>query len=358
MQIFFHYIQAGNYRILFAQKGILILVVLCYFLISGITKGRLYFTRSDYLVNDFYDQYGGKVTQNTVDYINSLESEIAQAAREYADTRERYENGEISAQELEAYKIRKDALEDTEKALLKIKRHYGYLTRLSEERGIQGWFVNPKQYDYLVGEKGGKAQAKYALYALFCLILLISDVFSYEYRCGIKKLLHTTVGGRKRLFGKKMTGIALLTAAVWLLIYSIQIVDVSKKYGLAYLNAPAQSLEMFESLGVSCPIWLVLLAIYAARLALMLSAACVISCLSARLPLSLCLTVSSVALLVPALEAMLGADILDYISLACPMIMTKNLFSGINPEFVLFFASAALGAICFNFAKSKWCTTI
>jgi hypothetical protein len=355
----FHVTLLELYKVLFVHKGILVLVALCCLLYGGIKKDTMYYSPSDYIVNSFYEAYGGLPTEDALASIEGLTVEIAAAEKEYADAYEKYRNNKISYDEWMGSNYKQSTYEDKKKALLKINEKVLYLQTLAAEKQIDGWFVNPKAYDQLLGEKGVAARIRYALEAVFCLILLLSNLFAYEYHNNIKKILHSTFYGRKPLFIRKMACAGILTIVVWLLVYGTEIAAVARTYGIPCLGAPIQSLPLMKDCSLPCSIGAFLFLIYGIRLLQLLAIAFITCYLSARVPQSICLSIASVLFLVPALLALLGVDFFKNISVIQSIAGMKDIFNssspggGILPLVVLL----VLGITGFWMSKIRWCKT-
>lgn len=348
------------YKIFYTQKGILILIALCYLLFSGISSITMYYSPSDYIVNDFYKEYSGIPTKESSDYIENLRAEISTTEKEYSDAYAKYQKGELSYAELDGFKYILNANENKTKALLKIDKSQQYINELDKNSSIKGWFINQRAYDYLFGEKGYSSQIKYALYAILCLILLLSSVFSYEYKSNTKKLLHSTVNGRKYLFYKKIKCANIIVIVVWLLVYGFEILNINQIYGITCLGAPVQSLQMMSGYVFPCSIGTFILLVNGIRLIMLLAISYVICYLSICMPQSICLVVLSILFLLPAILSILGIEFFKYLSFAQGMVMMRNVFQsnqpglGVIPSLIIM----TIGGISFCLAKSRWSKTV
>ena len=149
--------------------------------------------------------------------------------------------------------------------------------------------------------------------AMLVLVLVLSPIASQERQNEMTVLLRSTSGGRKRLMLRKQILLVLIAAVVWAMVYGMELYRTIEEYGaFACLNAPAYSLELFQS---GIPLGWVIGLYYAAKLAVMviIGETCYFlssRCTKNRDAMLLCTGV----LLIPAALAAIGSVIGEYLS--------------------------------------------
>lgn len=180
------------------------------------------------------------------------------------------------------------------------------------------WIVPTAPYDAIWSDNEENYHRDTALMAMLVLVLILSPIASQERQNDMTLLLHSTSGGRKRLVVRKQLMLVLIAAAVWAMVYGMEVFRTIEEYGeFACLNAPAYSLELFKS---NIPLGWAIGLYYGAKLAVMVIIGEVCYFLSSRCTknrdaILLCTGV----LLIPAALASIGSGIGEILSFLIPL---------------------------------------
>ena len=198
------------------------------------------------------------------------------------------------------------------------KKGLSIVLEAAKEAPEGAWIVPTAPYDAIWSDNEENYHRNTALMAMLILVLVLSPIASQERQNDMTVLLHSTSGGRKRLMLRKQLLLVSIAAAVWALVYGMELFRTIEEYdGFACLNAPAYSLPLFES---GIPLWLVIGLYYAAKLAVLVIIGEVCFLLSSRCTknrdaMLLCTGV----LLIPAALAAIGSGIGEYLSFLIPL---------------------------------------
>lgn len=136
------------------------------------------------------------------------------------------------------------------------------------------WLVDDTMFLNIYGSDSWHTQRNTALIALLILCAGLSSLFAPEQNADLRRMLHSTPRGRKRLFWAKhgiAVGIAVL---VWLMEFVQEWHTASEMLGEAILNAPCGSISMLQSFPGTVRSYLAIL--------------CISKGISLLLPLNLC----------------------------------------------------------------------
>lgn len=343
------------YKILIIQKGIVVLAVFAFVLFNSASTDYIYMSGADSIVKTFYEQYSGPITDDTNMYIENLENEINEIDEEFNQKSEAYANGEISEEEYTNASLKHQAFDNKREALQKINERIEYITS-SEEQGSEAWLVNPDGYTKLLGEYGLSRQQNYALISIFCIIILMSGIFSFEKRSQMYPALMASYGGRRFLFNKKIICVTILTAVIWAVSLCAEFYDVCSQYTLSEFNAPIKSLEFLSGLPFNISIGAFLAIMYFLKFVIMLSVTYAVCFISSKLKYEAVIIISSVILIIPSILYSIGIEFLSYISISIPLSMMNLMITSDGFTFLIpISAVIVLGAVCLILTKRSWC---
>lgn len=180
------------------------------------------------------------------------------------------------------------------------------------------WIVPTAPYDAIWSDNEENHHRNTALLAMLILVLVLSPIASQERQNEMTILLRSTSGGRKRLMLRKQILLVSIAAAVWAVVYGMEMFRTIEEYGgFSCLSAPAYSLPLFES---GIPLWCAIGLYYASKLAVLVVIGEVCFLLSSRCSknrdaMLLCTGV----LLIPAALAAIGSAIGEYLSFLLPL---------------------------------------
>ena len=265
-------------KLLIKRRGILLLILLVFLVHKMEAPPRAYVAWDPYI--QFYEQkYAGPIT---VEKLEQMEIALEKTRDEYN------------------------------------KKGLSIVLEAAKEARSGAWIVPTAPYDAIWSDNEENYQRNTALLAMLILVLVLSPIASQERQNEMTVLLRITSAGRKRLMLRKQILLVSIAAAVWAMVYGMELFRTIEEYGgFACLSAPAYSLPLFES---GIPLWCAIGLYYAAKLAVLviIGEVCFLlssKCTKNRDAMLLCTGV----LLIPAALAAIGSAIGEYLSFLLPL---------------------------------------
>ena len=196
-------IYAGRFetfKIMHIGKGLL--VVIAFLLIIGFNfnTNPLVFSSTEAFLNDYYEEYGGELSEKVYKNIEKMRSEADAVESEYNFKSEQYASGEISLEEYELAAAKNEAYDTQRKAVDKLTEQIDRIESLSQ-KGIKPVLVNELGYNNLFYSQSNQTQI---LILICAVVILFSSVFSIEKGSNMLILNHCSKNGRKQLYFKKI----------------------------------------------------------------------------------------------------------------------------------------------------------
>lgn len=217
-------------KILLSQKGLLLFFIMLGLFVCTVDFTPVKYSAYDGIINEFYETYSGKTAEESREYLSVIENRISGLVSKgsfvSADIRYLTEAYGDVASYIEY-------LEDAEGA--------GYEVRVTDPRG----------YGHLFSSDYAKDRIIFNGAAVVFLVLILSDVFTFEEKNGVKGIISSTKNGRRRLFTAKLTAAVITAVALWIAVWGIQLLRIYRLFGIADLNIPVQSIMIFSDCPVS-----------------------------------------------------------------------------------------------------------
>lgn len=279
------------YKLLFLQKGILVLLALVLFAAKA--------QRLPYPDTTLYDV-------ETAGYAASLQGPYNEALLDTLDEKitafSCWQDRETAEQQIEILSaIRENAA-----------------ASISARDGK--WLVDPAPYLALMNPSQSQAQRENALVWLLALSLLLGGSFALEAQSRTKSLLAGTPNGRTVLWRKKVFAALLVSFLAFSILQIRELLLIRAYYSPWTLAAPANSLTFFAHLPQGVNLGLVIALYLLARFAALFAAASVVLLIS-----SLCrkantaMLASAAVLALPAALSYVGISGFDALSFSKPM---------------------------------------
>lgn len=343
------------YKILFMQKGIIVLLAFVLALFNSLNLRTLNISEKDSIVNEFYETHSGELNDDVYKYVADLENEINAVDEELANAYEDYKNGKISEDKYYNVSQKYDAYDSKREALKIINERISYVED-AKKNGEDAWLVNPTGFEYLLGSSGYDRQQNFALLSVFCIIIIMSGVFSFEKRQLISDLLNSTSGGRKKLLRKKILCVSLIATIVWICASVFEFIEVCSKYTLSEITAPVKSLEFLNGLPFNCSILMFMIFVYAVRLLLILAITYVVCLVSAKTKFEVSIVVASAVMIIPSLIYVAGVQIFAYFSATVPVALMKLVVESSGFTFLIPIAlMLIMGFVAVKITKYSMC---
>ena len=340
------------YKLLIIKKGWIVLTAFVFILFNSVNTTEVHINEADSIVDEFYDKYSGKLSDDALEYTSNLKNQIDEADAELAQAYMDYKEGKISQDSYDYHTLKSEAFDGKREALSIIQSRISY----AEEQGENGWLVNPNGYSELLSTDGFQRQQNFALLSIFCITIILSSVFAFEKQSMVYPVLMSTSKGRNSLFRKKMLSAIIITMAIWICTGFVELITVGIRYPLNDLSAPINSLEFMNEIPVNLSIIEFIIGLYIFRLILMMSVSGVVCFFSTFGKYEVSLLISTILLIVPSLIYLVGVEFVGYISVVPPLSAMKMLLTSNTTTLVFqFVVITACGIISIMLAKRKWC---
>lgn len=342
------------YKILIVQKGIIVLAVFVLVLMSSVNTNKIVYSGADSIVNGFYEKYSGNVTSKTLKYVEHMEAEINAVDEETNKAVKDFQSGKITSNDYDRVMMKSYAYDNERKALETINQRLQYIDS-QEKSGNDALLVNPEGYAKLLGSDAFNRQFNFALVGIFCLTILLSNIFAFERKMVVTDSLKSSYRGRSYLFFKKIYVADIIALIIWAIASVIDIYSVTYQYSLREFGAPVKSLMFMQDVPFNISIGLFLTILYLLRLILLLAVTKIICLISVNTRYEVSIAISFMIIVLPSILYLAGIDIFVYFSFAYPvammsLILNSNGFSFLIPILIIL----SLGLISGFIAKYQW----
>lgn len=344
------------HKIIFLQKGWLVLVLLCLLFLEQRDFTKINRTAQQEMYYNFMEKNEGIPDKNAQEEIDKLEQTLSKITQEYEQAEKDYEAEKIDLYTLVEYTNKYMAFEQDRGFLEQVKSQTAYLKQLKQEKNIDGWYVNQYSYIHLL-DNGNKGMIEDVLFFMG-VVLLCSGVFAFEKNCGTKEIVKGTINGRKKLFVRKMMVITILTSLLFLFRTILELLCVWQVYGLSGFEAPIQSINCLSFVGISCSIGTFFVYLYLIKLLVMLAVVCFVCMFSARWPQKVTIGLSVLAC-IPSVLYLAGLSICKYFSVFTMLNINQYLLQlkNVGITVMMCFIFIAIGTGSLHRVYKIWCCT-
>lgn len=253
------------HKILFSQRGLLILAVILYLAISASMKTQYgdFRSRAEMM---YYKEYSGDVSAEKLKEAQKQEEKLTRHYNNAVKNVEKLEaaGGDENAGALAISEMRIRELELKLPALRRILDNMESEVEYSTRTGNEVSIIEPFGYEMLL-VTDVKTYQRNLLYCLICVILVFSGVMSVEKTSGTGLLLHSLPKGRKAVLCNKLIWVVILAMGVSLPIHLIQLVLIGKVIPFENLSQPVQSLQILRDFPFYITIRSYLIGLYTVR---------------------------------------------------------------------------------------------
>ena len=351
-------IYAGRFetfKIMHIGKGLL--VVIAFLLIIGFNfnTNPLVFSSTEAFLNDYYEEYGGELSEKVYKNIEKMRSEADAVESEYNFKSEQYASGEISLEEYELAAAKNEAYDTQRKAVDKLTEQIDRIESLSQ-KGIKPVLVNELGYNNLFYSQSNQTQI---LILICAVVILFSSVFSIEKGSNMLILNHCSKNGRKQLYFKKIFTVIPKTFILTLVSYLSLILQNNYLYKLGNMNANIHNLECLQEINLNLSIAEYVILNFIFEFIFVTVVGLIITSLSAFTPQLAVIIISSCLFILPS--ALYMIDIYSAKEISTSYLLNFNaliLDKGINiGSFIMHYALIVFCIVMLVLSNRKWCLT-
>ena len=350
-------IYAGRFetfKIMHIGKGLL--VVIAFLLIIGFNfnTNPLVFSSTEAFLNDYYEEYGGELSEKVYKNIEKMRSEADAVESEYNFKSEQYASGEISLEEYELAAAKNEAYDTQRKAVDKLTEQIDRIESLSQ-KGIKPVLVNELGYNNLFYSQSNQTQI---LILICAVVILFSSVFSIEKGSNMLILNHCSKNGRKQLYFKKIFTVIPKTFILTLVSYLSLILQNNYLYKLGNMNANIHNLECLQEINLNLSIAEYIILNFIFEFIFVTVVGLIITSLSAFMPQLAVIIISACLFILPS--ALYMIDIYSAKEISASYLLNFNaliLDKGIIGSFIMHYALIVFCIVMLVLSNRKWCLT-
>lgn len=351
-------IYAGRFetfKIMHIGKGLL--VVIAFLLIIGFNfnTNPLVFSSTEAFLNDYYEEYGGELSEKVYKNIEKMRSEAYAVESEYNFKSEQYASGEISLEEYELAAAKNEAYDTQRKAVDKLTEQIDRIESLSQ-KGIKPVLVNELGYNNLFYSQSNQTQI---LILICAVVILFSSVFSIEKGSNMLILNHCSKNGRKQLYFKKIFTVIPKTFILTLVSYLSLILQNNYLYKLGNMNANIHNLECLQEINLNLSIAEYIILNFIFEFIFVTVVGLIITSLSAFMPQLAVIIISACLFILPS--ALYMIDIYSAKEISTSYLLNFNaliLDKGISiGSFIMHYALIVFCIVMLVLSNRKWCLT-
>lgn len=351
-------IYAGRFetfKIMHIGKGLL--VVIAFLLIIGFNfnTNPLVFSSTEAFLNDYYEEYGGELSEKVYKNIEKMRSEADAVESEYNFKSEQYASGEISLEEYELAAAKNEAYDTQRKAVDKLTEQIDRIESLSQ-KGIKPVLVNELGYNNLFYSQSNQTQI---LILICAVVILFSSVFSIEKGSNMLILNHCSKNGRKQLYFKKIFTVIPKTFTLTLVSYLSLILQNNYLYKLGNMNANIHNLECLQEINLNLSIAEYIILNFIFEFIFVTVVGLIITSLSAFMPQLAVIIISACLFILPS--ALYMIDIYSAKEISTSYLLNFNaliLDKGISiGSFIMHYALIVFCIVMLVLSNRKWCLT-
>ena len=351
-------IYAGRFetfKIMHIGKGLL--VVIAFLLIIGFNfnTNPLVFSSTETFLNDYYEEYGGELSEKVYKNIEKMRSEADAVESEYNFKSEQYASGEISLEEYELAAAKNEAYDTQRKAVDKLTEQIDRIESLSQ-KGIKPVLVNELGYNNLFYSQSNQTQI---LILICAVVILFSSVFSIEKGSNMLILNHCSKNGRKQLYFKKIFTVIPKTFILTLVSYLSLILQNNYLYKLGNMNANIHNLECLQEINLNLSIAEYVILNFIFEFIFVTVVGLIITSLSAFMPQLAVIIISACLFILPSALYMIEIYSAKEISTSYllnfnALILDKGISIG---SFIMHYALIVFCIVMLVLSNRKWCLT-
>lgn len=310
------------YKDVWIQKGIIVIALLVYLALGHSYNAPVPVSdAAEGAARQYSAELAGEITEDTLNRIENIQSELNQAIADYKAAETAYENGEMEYSQYDVYAREASAAQIKSEGLNIVRDRVDELREQVQEKGFVPYLIAEVPFESVYGKTAESNRESAAMLALLILGLLLAGCMTYEKQSGITGLTASAVKGRGGLLTRKILLAAVCAILVWAVVYGLEFRAFLMICDTNTLSASVQNLSLFENLPLRCSVGTVLLFLYGFRLLTLFCAAMlsllVSSCVK-RMEAAY-IAVSAVLLLPSLLYSYMGVAPMKYLSLSVPM---------------------------------------
>lgn len=344
-----------TYKIMHIGKGFFVIAVFILILAFSFNTNQLVFSPTESFLNDYYDEYGGKLNSAVYDSISEMQAQAQTVQAEFEKKAEQYSKGMISFEEYELARAKNAAYDTVRQAAAVLLEQVNRIEPL-KEKGITPVLINEKGYNALFSPQSNQTE----ILLLLCAVsIMFSGVFPIEKSSNMLCINRCAKNGRNRLWSKKIIAVIPKVFVLTAISYFFYAFQIAYLYRLDFLNADIQNLECLQNVDLSISVFQYLLLCFAFEFIFVLAASLIVSAISAFISQFAVIIISASIFVLPGALSSAGISALSSISASHLFNFNSVVIQdGMNiKNFALHIVLAAAAVLLLYLSGRKWCST-
>ncbi len=175
-----------------------------------------------------------------------------------------------------------EGMGDFEAAVTKLEAEAEKRAEAARTGGFEPWLIDQSRIDETFGKDSVSVHRWNAIVASLLVILCAAPLFASEKRFGTEKLLRTAPRGRGRVFRSKYAVMILEVLAVFVIVYTRQMIREVRFVGPEFLRASVLNTDLFSGSRLNISIGTFIVAVFALRLISLIAVGLITAFISSR----------------------------------------------------------------------------
>lgn len=239
------------YKIIIENKAYVVILIAVFISISNININEERSHDNDTIIyKNYINKLSGVLTQGKEKYLEREQQKLYSIGEQKLKNEYLLKNNKITRDEYEKNLIKLEVLNKKVEAFDEVYNQYQYLKYIKDTKNINVHFIDKNIKEELFNLK---SELNNGIYLSILLIIILSNIFSKEYKSGAIILIQGSKE-RKKLFLYKFIISYIITTILLILVYIPTYINVIDEFGIEFLKAPIQSIEQYMNISANLTI--------------------------------------------------------------------------------------------------------
>lgn len=239
------------YKIIIENKAYVVILIAVFISISNINinEERSY-DNNTIIYKNYINKLSGVLTQGKERYLEREQQKLYSIGDQKLKNEYLLQKNKITRDEYEKKSLKLEILNKKVEAFDEVYNQYQYLKYIKDTKNINVHFIDKNVKEELFNLK---SELNNGIYLSILLIIILSNIFSKEYKSGAIILIQGSKE-RKKLFLYKFIISYIITVILLILVYMPTYINVIDEFGIEFLKAPIQSMEQYMNISANLTI--------------------------------------------------------------------------------------------------------
>ena len=237
------------YKAFVINKVYIFILAALYLAYGQLEPGERLYSQEEYYYVHYAQELSGPIGPEKTQFIEGEQARLQNIGQSYGDLRQAFARGEIDEGEYLSRSYELDILARFERGFQTAKQQYDELLAFYEETGVPVHFISTYKSDYIFSNWQRDLQG--GLVFSILLTLCLFNIFPYEHRRGMMRLVNSAKHGRERLYLYKSVVAYLAAAGMYAIAFLPAYYNLGRHYLFDNWGAPIQSIAQYRGLNGS-----------------------------------------------------------------------------------------------------------